>query len=110
VQQSLTETRKGGYALRTWLAEQQRATIFNSKDCERAAALYAAGRGAEAEQAIAHLPPQIKHAMMALFEKGFPEPQNMDATVRALLDPEFPRWVQSKLLPMVAGAEEKKSA
>ena len=50
---------------RIWLAEQSKATIFNSKDCERAAALYAAGRGAEAEQAIAHLPPQIKHAMMS---------------------------------------------
>jgi hypothetical protein len=74
---------------RKWLNEQNQPQIFDSKDCERAAALYAAGRGAEAEQTIAHLPPQIKHAMMQLFEKGFPEPKNMDATTLALMDPEI---------------------
>jgi len=74
---------------RTWLAEQSKAQIFSSKECERAAALYAAGRGSEAEQAIAHLPPQVKYAMMQLFEKGFPEPKNMEATTRALADPKF---------------------
>lgn len=94
---------------RKWFAEQEKATIFNSTECEKAAALYAAGRGSEAEQAIAHLPPQIKHAMMQLFEKGFPKPQNMDATARALADPEFGKWVRNKLMPMITGKEEKKS-
>ena len=94
---------------RMWLAEQDKATIFSSKDCERAAALYAAGRGAEAEQAVAHLPPNIKHAMMQLFEKGFPEPKNMDATARALADPKFGQWVQSKLMPMITGTAEKRT-
>lgn len=90
-----------------WLNDQNKAQIFSSKDCERAGALYAAGGGSEAEQAIAHLPPQIKHAMMQLFEKGFPEPKNMDATARALMDPEFQQWVQSRLVPMVVGSERK---
>src|ERR1051326_3661844 len=94
---------------RGWLLEEQKkAQLFDSRDCKRAAALYAAGRGSEAEQAIAHLPPEIRHAMMELFAKGFPEPQNMDATVQALIDPSFQRWVQSKLLPMVSGDEGKK--
>ncbi len=93
---------------RRWFAEHEKAAIFSSKECERAAALYAAGRGAEAEQVIAHLPPQVKHAMMALFEKGFPEPKNMDATARRLMDPEFGKWVQNKLMPMITGREPEK--
>jgi hypothetical protein len=80
------------------------------KDCERAVALYAAGRGAKAEQAISHTAASDQARDDAVFERWFPEPKNMDATARALIDPEFQRWVQSKLVPMVAGSEGTKSS
>lgn len=95
---------------RTWLAEQNKTGVFNSKDCKYAAALYAAGRGSEAEQILSRQPPQIKHAMMQLFQRGFPEPKNMDATAQALADPKFGHWVQNKLMPIVSGTEPKKSS